>query len=222
MISYAYRYAPIWQTLIAQHQPASGVLEVGSGAEGLALFWKAPLVSVDLRFKRRPIGLGVQASTLSLPFSVGSFPVVVSCDMLEHLPAAQRKLAVLELARVSGRQIMLGFPSGAAAVQLYQELGQSFKGACPDWLQEHLALGLPDAAEVAGWLREAGWQVEVSWYESARMHKRLVSLERNRAARWCSYLLTRSLGRFLIAGIASGEQTVDDPMRVLLLAKIRV
>ena len=222
MISYAYRYAPIWQILKSYPRSTSKALEVGSGAEGLALFWKGALVSVDVRFKRRPISQGVQGSTLHLPFAAGSFPVVTSCDMLEHIHSTHRRAAVLEMVRVSGSQILLGFPSGETATQLYRDLGQTFGSAQPDWLREHLAFGLPEADEVAGWLREAGWQVETCWYESASMHKRLVSWERSGAARWSSYLIARSLGRFLIAGIASGEQSVDDPMRVLLLAKIRV
>src|SRR5512134_745925 len=100
MISYAYRYAPIWQMLNSYPQPVFGVLEVGSGAEGLALFWNRPLVCVDVRFKRWPIALGVRGSTLYLPFATGSFPLVISCDMLEHIPPAQRRPAVFELARV--------------------------------------------------------------------------------------------------------------------------
>ena len=218
MLSYAARYHPTWQVLeerrVAAPQRVDRVLEAGSGAEGLALFWKGSLVGVDLRFKRRPMALGVVGSALHLPFAPASFPVAVSCDMLEHLPAELRRQAVLEMGRVCRERLLVGFPSGAAAEAMYQALAHRWAGAAPPWLEEHLTYGLPGASEVAGWLADAGWQVSIRWYESAAAHARRLEWERRGLQRWISYLAARALGPWWMQ--RQRLEPPADPLRVLL------
>lgn len=218
MLSYAARYKPVWQLLeqrrLAEPGRQDRVLEVGSGAEGLALFWKGPLVGVDVHFKRRPMAHGVAGSALRLPFASGSFPVVVSCDMLEHLRGDIRPAAVLEMARVCGERLLLGFPAGAAAWEMYQGLAQRWGKTCPRWLEEHLAYGLPAAEEVAGWLSDTGWRVNLYWYESAQVHAQALEWERRGLRRIISYLAARAGGAWLIRRPQPPAQA--DPMRVLL------
>lgn len=215
MINYAIRYRPILQEL--EHRQPAFVLDVGSGPEGLGMFWRGEVVGSDLAFKRRPLHRGVVASGLALPFAAQGCPVVVSCDMLEHVPPPERRAAVREMARVAGEALLLTFPSGQAAERMYQSLARELGAASPEWLQEHLAHGLPDGAQVAAWLREEGWRVEQSWYESAAAHGALMHWE----VRWYVKLLTYALMR--VAGpwlaprwpIPSGGA----PLRVLIRAE---
>src|SRR6266498_1311702 len=98
MLNWAIRYQPILKEL--SNYPAKKVLEVGSGPEGLAMFWRGNVVGVDSIFKRRPIHRAIQASALSLPFCDRAWRIVVSCDMLEHIHPSVRSQAVKEISRV--------------------------------------------------------------------------------------------------------------------------
>jgi SAM-dependent methyltransferase len=195
MISWAIRYQPILKELYSR-KPAS-VLEVGSGAEGLAMFWRGRVIGIDLAFKRRPLHYAVQASALALPFSDRSWPIVVSCDMLEHVHPSLRRGAVKEIARVCEQLLLLAFPSGAAAQVCYAKLAQRHTPLGASWLTEHIELGLPDAAEVATWLQAEGWSVQISWHEAVTAHQRLMSLEIRRPIQMLTYTIMRIAGPLL-------------------------
>jgi SAM-dependent methyltransferase len=214
MINWAIRYQPIIEEL--RRRNPTIVLDVGSGSEGLSMFWKGKVIGVDIKFKRRPMLLGVCSSSIELPFSRGTFPVVVSSDMLEHVPAKSRKVAVVEMARVCSQSLLIGFPSGSAAAEMYQELASGMKSPLPSWLREHLELGLPDADEVSGWLEEAGWSIKTSWHESIPLHQKIMQLESWRPLSLFTYLLSRLAGPWLVQSLP--EASKGDKLRVWIRA----
>ncbi len=195
MINYAIRYQPILRE-VARRQPAF-VLDVGSGPEGLGMFWRGTVIGSDLAFKRRPLHRGVVASGEALPFAARGCPVVVSCDMLEHVPPPARHAAVVEMARVAGEALLLTFPSGQAAARVYEELARAWGSTSPPWLLEHLEHGLPEGEQVAGWLRDGGWQVTVTHFESAAAHAALLRWERRGPVKLLTYSLMRLAGPWL-------------------------
>ncbi len=215
MINYAVRYRPIVE-MLHERRPA-WVLDVGSGPEGLAMFWRGTVVGNDLHFKRPPIHHGVAASSLALPFGDGACPVVVSCDMLEHVPPPLRQEALNEMARVTGKLLLLGFPSGERAMQTYRTLSQRLRPSRPPWLEEHLAYGLPDADETRGWLHESGWNVTLRCYESAPLHERLVYWEHHLPIKLFTYGLMRLLGPWLV--LHAPVSPKGHPLRVLICAE---
>lgn len=94
-----------------------------------------------------------------LPFDDAAFDVVLSTDVLEHVPADQRREHVAELVRVASRRVVLCFPCGSEtkdaseqrlATTLEERYGTRF-----DFLDEHLACGLPRAADVVDLVRAA-------------------------------------------------------------------
>jgi len=193
MINWAVRYQPILIELKSL-QP-SWVLDVGSGPEGLKLFWRGEVIGVDLRFKRLPIHHGINASGLALPFADNSSPVVVSCDMLEHVPPGERECAIAQLARVTNKTLLITFPSGETSEVVYQELASQFKSKnMPLWLKEHLEYGLPEERKVVDWLMAAGWIVKTRWYESAIAHKKLMCWENQYPGKFITYILMRLVG----------------------------
>ncbi|RIK43886.1 MAG: hypothetical protein DCC55_04305 [Chloroflexi bacterium] len=215
MLNHAIRYQPIVRTL-ERWRPAR-ILEVGSGPEGLALFWRGTVVGTDVVFKRRPLHRAVVASGLRLPFADRSFPLVVSCDMLEHVTPVQRCAAVQEMARVADEGLLLVFPSGPAAVAVYNELAEALAPALPQWLQEHITNGLPDAGEVAAWLRQAGWVVNVQWYESAAAHKKLMLYENHWPVKVATFALMRLVGPRFVRLV--GWPSAGPWLRVLIKAE---
>ncbi len=216
MINFAVRYQPVLQELQRDH--VQNVLEVGSGPEGLALFWRGRVTGADILFKRRPLHYPLNASALALPFASQSWPVVVSCDTLEHIPPPLRRAMVRELARVTQRKLLLAFPTGKAATECYAALGRDIKKPHPAWLSEHLLLGLPDAAQTIEWLREAGWRVQLRRYESAAAHQKLMYWESKKSVQLITYALMRLLGP-LIAPRLPVATTGSNLLRALLIAK---
>ncbi len=216
MINFAVRYQPLLQEL--QRDSVQNVLEVGSGPEGLALFWRGRVTGADVLFKRPPLHRAINASALALPFASRSWPLVVSCDTLEHIPPPLRRSMVKELARVTRRKLLLAFPEGAAAAECYAALGRRLKKPHPDWLNEHLLLGLPDAAQTANWLRQAGWRVQLRRYESAAAHQRLMYWESKKPVQFVTYALMRLIGP-LVAPRLPVATTGNNLLRALLIAE---
>jgi SAM-dependent methyltransferase len=142
------RYAAVLDVL-RQRTPVR-VLEVGSGPVGLARYWRQGVVGVDRAFASPPVA-GLRptiGSATKLPFEPKSFPVVVSIDMLEHLPVSDRQAAITEMVRVSGEVLILACPCGPDARAAEATLVGEWSGILPDWLAEHQAAGLPERAEI--------------------------------------------------------------------------
>jgi hypothetical protein len=86
-----------------------------------------------------------------LPFADDSFAAITSCDVLEHVPPAQRAGHLAELVRVAAERVVICFPAWspqkeAAEVRLHARLAEL--GARFDFLDEHLEHGLPRVADV--------------------------------------------------------------------------
>jgi SAM-dependent methyltransferase len=143
-----YRFAgDVIQTI----QPAS-ILDAGGNlgdANGhLAVsheFFSSPdyspskIISSDLRHCDHPDH--IPGNALSLPFPDKFFEMVVSLDVLEHIPGESRLHFLEELNRVSSNWILLAAPFASPEVKkaekaLVSELGLHF-------LDEHTELGLP-------------------------------------------------------------------------------
>lgn len=91
-----------------------------------------------------------------LPFADDSFDVAVSVDVLEHIPAGQRRRHVEELARVARDRVVLCCPLGtlehtAAEGELLRWF-TDLTGAEHRFLAEHIERGLPTESELRGLL----------------------------------------------------------------------
>lgn len=149
------RYAEVLHQL-ALERPAR-VLEVGSGPVGLARYWSGGVVGVDVAFPT-PTARGLRptvAPATKLPFEDASFPVVISIDMLEHLPAADRATAIAEMFRVAQGTVIIAVPAGPAARAAEARLLKAWRGPLPGWLTEHQQEGLPDVEAIRQAIQEA-------------------------------------------------------------------
>lgn len=217
MINAAIRYQPILREL--RKQRPGWVLDVGSGPEGLRMFWRGAVIGIDVEFKRRPLHQAVLAAGAALPFRDASCPMVVGCDMLEHVAPCRREAVVSEMARVAAGALLLVFPSGEPAMRVYRDLAQEAGAGAPVWLREHLDNGLPDAEVVAGWLRDAGWSVSILWFESAQAHARLLRWELRQPVKLLTYSAMRLFGRWLVWCVP--VVSTGPKLRVLIKAEHR-
>ena len=152
----AWRYLPMARTVAAVVGPRARVLDVGAGDTGIAPYVRNPCVLADSGTPTRARAPFVQANCLRLPFRDRAFPAVVSADLLEHLPAAERPAAVAEMLRVAERLVVIAAPTGPAAEAHDRRLHEcSAEAGRSGFLAEHLAHGLPSAEDLVGWVATA-------------------------------------------------------------------
>jgi SAM-dependent methyltransferase len=114
------------------------ILDAGAGS-GALLPWAhdlagtAPVVAIDVAapavVQCRALGLGTglaRASAAQLPFGTSSFDLVLSADVLQHLPAGDDARAARELARVL-------VPGGRALVRTNCAHGRGHVEVHDDW-----------------------------------------------------------------------------------------
>ena len=135
---------------------AGRILEVGSGASGLAAFWPGVVSGVDVRFDGAPLPnlTTIQGSATALPFDDGAFDAVVCVDVFEHMPPDARFAAFQEMLRVSDRLVWLAFPSGESAERTDRRiavLARRLGRPIPGWLRDHLGGGFPAQEESLDW-----------------------------------------------------------------------
>lgn len=101
----------------------------------------------------------LRASGWEQPFGDLSFDVVLSLDVLEHLPSPERIRFLGELDRLSRKWILLGAPFSSPEIEEAEtRLAQSLMGT-RRFLQEHRDLGLPDLAAVRDFYLSKGYTV---------------------------------------------------------------
>ena len=121
-----------------------------------------------------------------------------------------------ELARTARRRLIVGCPTGAAALEVDQRLarmldrrGESYAGS---WLEDHLTNGFPESSELTSPLQAYG-DVRLFRNESLRAHELLMRAEMTRKPR----RLTDAVERLLQPVLAGRGRS----WRVPLVALIR-
>jgi hypothetical protein len=95
------------------------------------------------------------------------FDYVACIDVLEHVPAGERRPFLERLSSLAGEGIVLSFPACDAgeAARTDEWVGLAYREATGTeygWLAEHRAHGLPSLEETEGVLASLGWRTR-SW-----------------------------------------------------------
>jgi len=157
---WAVRYMPIVRRLAGRDLGGERILEIGANENGFARFAGARTIAVDRALAHLGAAraaqnvLPVMADAAALPFGEGRIGLCVCVDTFEHLTPDARNAAAEEIARVlhSKGTGVVAFPTGAAsseAERLIADDYASLTGERLHWLDEHAAVGLPDAETVA-------------------------------------------------------------------------
>lgn len=145
------RYLLIRRVLEILFPGGTRVLEVGAAYSPLRELLPGSEVTLLDETADAP-GLNLRAGGMHLPFRDGAFPVVVSTDVLEHVPAEKRPEFIRELMRVASQTLILGFPHNAElsimAERVLNDFVQQVTGKHYRFLDEHLKYGLPDSKEI--------------------------------------------------------------------------
>jgi FkbM family methyltransferase len=175
VIDWHMRYAKLLSTEPGLFDEARSVLEVGSGRFGAAAWLQRPVTGVSPAWPLLPGPLvtPVCGDLLALPFDDATFDHVLCVDVLEHVPHDERAAVVRELVRVCRGRLLIGGPFGEAAAQgerAFAELLRDLDMEAPDWLDEHLRLGIPGLEEVVAPLLDAGCPFAITGNESRLQH----------------------------------------------------
>jgi len=156
---WALRYVPMVDNLKQWKPSPKFTVELGANENGLARFRDGHIIAVDIdetriRAARATQGVApVVADAAALPFRSGSVPVLVSMDMIEHLPPDVRPRVGKEIDRVLADDgiAAVGVPYGQHAANAEREIAdacEKYTGRRLSWLEEHAEHGLPSRTEV--------------------------------------------------------------------------
>lgn len=126
------------------------VLDVGGGLDALDQFINNGNKIVVSNLKSGDI----KADGRNLPFDDNSFDIVTSIDVLEHVPATDRKRFIYECLRVASKKVIISTPLGNKGhIQAEKDLlvflkKKGFKSA---YLEEHVKRGLPTLKELGAY-----------------------------------------------------------------------
>jgi hypothetical protein len=151
------------------------VLDVGGHH---ADFWGVPhrpiadflpdVKTVTIDLASNPLAGYVRGRGDALPFRSGSFDLVASVDVLEHVPADARPALLQELTRVSSRALLVAAPFRSPDVERAEAFVSTFIaetcGYVQGQLREHRERGLPDLADTVRTLDGLGWHVRTFPY----------------------------------------------------------
>lgn len=182
-LNHLVRLAPVVE--LVREAGGREVLDAGSGSAGVAPWLGADweVTAIDTSFddygahdaNRVAARHAIVGDVRDLPFGDRSFDVAVAVDLLEHVPSADRLVALREIARVTRRRVVVACPSGPAALAADRRLAAVLT-LPPPWLSEHLENGFPEVAEVVAALEPYG-AVRVIPNEHTTSHARLVRAE---------------------------------------------
>lgn len=145
------------------------ILEVGSGGhKTLGLFLPGDRIYyLDKSFPPELAGKSefVTGDATNLPFNNGTFDLVISTDVYEHIVPGQRHRCLIELIRISKEMTVLAAPFNTGKVASYErrcnEHYRAIFSTDHPWLKEHIANGLPDLETTFNFIKGQGYHVEI-------------------------------------------------------------
>ena len=135
------------------------VLDVGGYKGRTADFLSDDAVTVLDLFDVQEPGY-IKGSALEMPFESKSFDFVMSFDVLEHIPAAKRRVFMQECSRVAKRGVIVSAPHKTTANQRAEHILNGLyirlHGKPHRWLKEHIEYVIPDFKKVESQAKELG------------------------------------------------------------------
>ncbi len=178
LLNWFTRYAFVVDFIREKRLPARArVLEVGSGSFGLGAFIGKRVVGVDSYFEqeRHALLIRVRGHAGQLPFRDGSFELVVSLDLIEHVPSECRAEVIADMFRLSSSLLIIGCPIGKTAESCDRAFAAWLRRAgkqVPWWVSEHFERGVPTELEMLSAIKSipSVGRVEVFPNENTAVH----------------------------------------------------
>jgi len=105
------RWIHYWQQInLVLKSGAKSILEIGPGIGIVTKFLKEAgfkIITIDIDPELKPDAVG---SVLNMPFKENEFDLVLATEVLEHLPFEDFQKALLEIKRVTKKDIIISLP----------------------------------------------------------------------------------------------------------------
>ena len=149
----ALRYLPVVNILKKLKIEEAKILEVGSGSLGITPYFKRKIDGLDVDFSGPQTDLvnKIKGAADKIPFRKNSYDVVISVDVLEHLPTERREKAITEMIRVAKKLAIIVVPAGELSEKQDHELFKYWQKVFKEqnqFLEEHIKNGLPRIDEI--------------------------------------------------------------------------
>lgn len=151
----ALRYLPIIAKIRQSGLNKPSILEIGSGSLGITPYIGKQVTGLDINFSGPQTDLltKVNGNAVNINFPDKSFAIVLSVDVIEHLPKKLREQAISEALRVASKLLIIAAPAGSKSIEEDQYLARHYfkihQKSFP-FYQEHQAYGLPQR----GWMEK--------------------------------------------------------------------
>lgn len=151
-----YIVAEIIKSLIKKKKQASAtILDIGGYNGSIHKFFnkKEATITVLDTFESSAKNY-IRGDALQLPFSDKSFDYVVSFEVFEHIPRADRDTFIREATRVTKGPFILTAPFDSKNSEVHKSeeivngLWKHIHGKDHEWLEEHLSYKIPQASEL--------------------------------------------------------------------------
>lgn len=139
------------------------VLDVGGSGSILTQFIDIDLTIIDVLPNKQKSPNYVQGNALAMPFADSSFDIVLSCDVLEHIPKNDRTAFLKESARVTKDVMVVAAPFNLPGVRDAEISANAYykkmTGNDHRWLLEHLLDELPSLRQAELALEKQGMEL---------------------------------------------------------------
>lgn len=177
MLDKVQRYTPVVNAIKKERLKVKQIVEVGGTGEGIAFYLPDyEIVDCDIEFVKNipPNVKPVKSKKEELPLPDNYTEIVVSIDMLEHLPTNDRRQKMVkEMLRVAKRKVILTVPTGKESLETIKKFGELFHKKYPrikhEYLNEHLAYGHPQKEEIIEMIKNSGFTTEIRTEKNANI-----------------------------------------------------
>ncbi|MFZ3009475.1 MAG: methyltransferase domain-containing protein [Candidatus Microsaccharimonas sp.] len=146
------------QTLFKEERKSLTILDVGGGSPYMTHILedlKTPYEHTTIDILPRPKGLSgkyIQGDATQMSFDDNTFDLVVSTDVLEHIPIDKKKAFINECIRVAKDYIIIAAPFNTEGVDyaehLTNDLNKKLFKQGQVWLEEHFEYQKPEVSMV--------------------------------------------------------------------------
>jgi len=153
MLGWTTRYEKIISRNPQLNLSTSSILEVGSGAFGIARFLENNVTGLEPGSQvpgSDNLNI-VNGSILEHPFEKEQFDYTICVDVLEHIKPEERAKAVANMCAITKKKVIIACPIKNNAERCEAWLAEWYirsYGRIPSWLNEHLENGLPSLEEI--------------------------------------------------------------------------
>ncbi|MCX6726060.1 MAG: class I SAM-dependent methyltransferase [Candidatus Shapirobacteria bacterium] len=169
MLDVVLRYIPLVRAVKKLNIKNKTIVEIGGSGEGIGFYLpNYKIIDCDISFVKNILPnvkpLINKNSTLPLPSNYSD--IVVSTDMLEHLPTNhQRENMIKEMIRVAKKEVVLGVPVGSDSLNAIKIFGVWFKKRWPklknQYVTEHIKFGQPSEKDILQMIKNSNYKAKV-------------------------------------------------------------